>query len=226
MPSVTPGDRWLSTLWPLVRTRLPDPPAQVLEIGCGRLGGFVPMLRSQGYEATGIDPEAPAGPHYQRIEFELGELPRPVDAVIACTSLHHVLDPAEVIERMIATLTSDGAIVVVEWAWEAFDEQTAAWCFERLGSGGAEGWLHRHRDRWLTSGQEWPQYLREWAEQEGLHSADLLIGLLEKRLTRERLVNGPYFFPDLPDTSEVEEQAAIDAQEIRATRIDWAGVLR
>jgi SAM-dependent methyltransferase len=206
---VTPGDRWLSTLWPVVRTQLPAPPAHLLEIGCGPLGGFVPMLRSHGYEAIGIDPEAPDEPYYQRTEFELAELPGRIDAVIACTSLHHLVNPAEVIDRVITTLTSDGVIVAVEWAWEAFDEQTAAWCFERLGSG-----------------QEWPQYMREWAEREGLHSAKKLIGLLDEQLTRTRLAHGPYFFPDLADTTEVQEQAAIDAEEIRATRVDWVGVLR
>ena len=127
---------------------------------------------------------------------------------------------------MIASLTSDGAIVVVEWAREAFDEQTAAWCFERLGSDDAESWLHRHRDRWLASDQEWPQYLREWAEREGLHSAQMLIGLLDERLARKCLAHRPYFFPDLADTTDVEEQTAIDAEEIRATRVDWVGVPR
>jgi 2-polyprenyl-3-methyl-5-hydroxy-6-metoxy-1,4-benzoquinol methylase len=38
---------------------LPAPPARVLEIGCGPLGGFVPMLRASGYDATGVDPRAP-----------------------------------------------------------------------------------------------------------------------------------------------------------------------
>jgi SAM-dependent methyltransferase len=223
---VSPGDRWLSTLWPFVRTWVPPPPAQVLEIGCGTRGGFVPMLRSDGYEAMGIDPKAPDEPHYQRTEFELAELPRRVDAVIACTSLHHLRDPAEVIDRMISTLTSDGAIIVVEWAWEAFDEQTAAWCFSRLGAEESETWLHRHRARWLASGQEWPQYLHEWAEREGLHSGEMLIGLLDDRLTCKLLEHGPYFFPDLVGTTDVQEQEAIDAEEIRATRIDWVGVPR
>jgi hypothetical protein len=57
------------------------------------LGGFVPMLRAKGYDAVGIDPQAPEQPHYQRIEFERDELP-PHDAVVASTSLHHVADPA------------------------------------------------------------------------------------------------------------------------------------
>jgi hypothetical protein len=57
---MTPGERWLATLWPLVRGRLPAPPARVVEIGCGPLGGFVPMLRANGYDAVGIDPRHPS----------------------------------------------------------------------------------------------------------------------------------------------------------------------
>jgi hypothetical protein len=45
---------------------------------------------------------------------------------------------------------------------------------------------------------------------------------LNERLRREFLEHGPYFFPDLADTTTVEEQAAIDAGVIKATRIDWA----
>jgi hypothetical protein len=56
---VTAAERWLAAVWPVVRGRLPAPPAHVVEIVCGSLGGFVPMLRSSGYEALGVDPEAP-----------------------------------------------------------------------------------------------------------------------------------------------------------------------
>jgi hypothetical protein len=62
-------------------------------VGCGSPGGFVPMLRADGYDA-GIDPQAPDDAHYQPIEFERAEPPHQVDAVIASTSLHHVADPA------------------------------------------------------------------------------------------------------------------------------------
>ena len=129
---MTPGERWLAATWPFVRSGLPAPPARVVDLGCGPLGGFVPMLRAGGYDAVGIDPQAPEEAHYQRIEFERADLPQQVDAVIASTSLHHVADPAQVIDRMTSTLIGGGAVVVVEWAWEKFDEQTAEWCFERL----------------------------------------------------------------------------------------------
>src|SRR5437764_12003939 len=124
---MTPSERWLTTLWPLVNARLPAPPAHVVEIGCGPLGGFVPMLRANGYDALGIDPQAPEEPHYQRIEFERAELPPQVDGVVASTSLHHVADPADVIDRITTTVRSGGAVVIVEWAWEKFDERTAEW---------------------------------------------------------------------------------------------------
>ncbi len=223
---MTPGERWLSATWQVVRSHLPSAPARVVDVGCGPLGGFVPMLRSDGYDAIGIDPEAPDEAHYQRIQFEHAELPQQVDAVIASTSLHHVTDPAEVIDRISSALTSGGAVLVIEWAWEKFDEETANWCFKRLGPQDEAGWLHHRRDEWLASGREWPSYLRDWAEREGLHPGEALVRLLDERLERALLTHGPYFFPDLAGTTEADEQAAIDAGQIRASRIDYAGTLR
>ena len=56
------------------------------------------MLRSSGYDA-GVDPEAPDGGRYRKVEFEAAKLAPDVDAVVASTSLHHVTDPAEVLDR-------------------------------------------------------------------------------------------------------------------------------
>jgi SAM-dependent methyltransferase len=220
---MTPGERWLAAIWPTVRNALPAAPAHVADVGCGPHGGFVPMLRADGYDAVGIDPEAPPEAHYQRIEFERAELPEHLDAVVASTSLHHVADAACVIDGIANSLTSRGRLVVVEWAWEKFDRPTADWCFGRLGPDEEAGWLHRRRDEWLASGQDWPTYLTDWAGREGLHRADEIVRLLDERLDRQRLTDGPYFFPDLAGTSVADEQAAIDAGEIRATRIDWVG---
>jgi len=50
--------------------------------------------------------------------------------VVACTSLHHVIDLNEVRDLVGggtlwgAALVPSGALVVVEWAWERFDEAT------------------------------------------------------------------------------------------------------
>lgn len=223
---MTPGERWLAAIWPRVRTHLPAAPARVVDVGCGPLGGFVPTLRSNGYDAFGIDPEAPDEAHYQRVEIERADLLRQVDAVVASTSLHHMANPARAIDRIVGTVKRGGVVVVVEWAWERFDEPTAEWCFARLGPDAEAGWLHRRRDEWLASGREWSTHLRDWAKREGLHPAEALVGLLDERLESRELTHGPYFFPDLASTSEADEQRAIDAGRIRATRIDYVGTHR
>jgi hypothetical protein len=115
-----------------------------------------------------------------------------------------------------------GGVVVVEWAWERFDEATARWCFARLapaGPGAEPGWLHKHQQRWSASGQSWDDYLRDWATEEGLHPGEDILRGLQTRFTRKHAADAPYVFADLADTSEAEEQAAIDAGQIQATGI-------
>jgi SAM-dependent methyltransferase len=221
---MTPDDPWLAAVWPFARDRLPPAPASVLEVGCGPLGGFVPALLDAGYEAVGVDPEAPDGPDYRRTEFERYEPPRRVDCVVASLSMHHVADLDAALDRLEALLAPGGVLVVIEWAWERFDEATARWCFARLtppAEGAEPGWLHHHRERWAASGQPWDTYLRGWASQEGLHQGGAIVRGLDARFTRRYHAEAPYLFSDLAAT-EAEEQAAIDAGEIRASGIRYA----
>jgi SAM-dependent methyltransferase len=191
---MTPDDRWLAAVWPFVRRQLPSAPARVLEVGCGPLGGFVPALLEDGYKAVGVDPEAPEGSDYQQVEVERHDPPWPVDCVVASTSLHHVADLDEVLDRLEALLVPGGVLVVLEWAWE----------------------------RWAASGRPWENYCRTWAEHEGLHPGEEILRGLDARFDRQLYVEGPYFFADLADTSQAEEQAAIDAGQIRAGGIRYA----
>jgi SAM-dependent methyltransferase len=224
---MTPDERWLATMWPVVRARLPGPPADVLEIGCGPLGGFVPMLGKDGYGASGIDPEAPAGPGYHQMEFERYDPPSSVDAVVASTSLHHVADVGEVLDLVVAALAPGGVLVVLEWARERFDEATARWCFDRLQEPeGEHGWLHERRAQWQESGQPWETYCRSWAEGEGLHTGRDILAQLDARFDCHELTYGPYLFPDMAGITEHDEQAAIDAGHIQATRIQYVGTRR
>ena len=217
---MTPDDPWLAAVWPFVHEQLPPAPASVLEIGCGDLGGFVPALRGAGYRAVGIDPDAPEGPDYRRVEFEHHQPPRPVDGVVASLSLHHVADLDRALDRLAGLLAPGGVLVVVEWAWERFDEATARWGFARLPPGAAPGdehdWLRRHQERWSASGQPWERYVRAWAEQEGIHPGERVVAGLDARFTRRFQAECPYLFRALPATGEAEEQAAIDAGLIRA----------
>ena len=213
---------WLGAMWPVVSRHLPPAPARIVEIGCGPAGGFVPFLLEDGYEAFGVDPKAPTGSHYARLEFEDFDSAQPFDAAIACTSLHHVRDPGSLLDQLVDMLSDGGHVVVVEWAWERFDQRTAEWCFAHIEERGSS-WLHRHRDEWLASGRAWEQYLHSFARQHGLHGAQELLGVLDERLDRRLSEDGPYFFADLPGVTDEEERAAIDAGTIQAVRVDWVG---
>lgn len=219
-------DRWLRSVWPWVREQLPPSPADVLEIGCGPLGGFVPALRSTGYRALGIDPEAPPGRDYRRTEFERHPVERPVDAIVACTSLHHVGNLPDVVDKIASALRPDGVLIVIEWASERFDESTARWCFDRLDEDREPGWLDHHRDGWHASGQTWDAYRAEWARSERLHAGQDVLQALQRRFDIRLLTDGPCFFPDLNDVTEADEQVAIDTGRIQANGIRLVGQLR
>jgi SAM-dependent methyltransferase len=189
-PAATPDEIWLSAAWPFVREQLPPPPAVVAEIGCGSSGGHVPALRRAGYQATGVDPEAPAGPEYQSVRFEDYRPPRPIAAVVASVSLHHVDDIGTVLDHVTRTLAPGGRVIVVEWASEEFDEATAQWCFGHQLTDPAEpGWLAQH----------------------GLHPAADIRRELASRFIITGESRGPYYFPDLAGASPEAEQAAIKA---------------
>jgi len=221
---VTSDERWLAANWPFVRASLPAIPARVVEVGCGPLGGFVPMMEAAGYQATGVDPEAPAGPSYRQVEFERHEVPGQLDAVVACTSLHHVADLAPVLDLMAGALVPGGRAVIVEWARERFDEATARWCFTRLpGPDDDPGWLHKRQAEWRESGQPWDAYLRSWVHAEGLHAGQDVLDELDARFNCQAVAYGPYFFADLAGTSDADEQAAIDSGLIQANRIQYVG---
>ena len=221
------SEMWLANQWLFVKRHLPPAASTVLEIGCGPVGGFVPALIDAGYRATGVDPAAPDARSYERIAFEEFDPTEPVDVIIACTSLHHVDDLDKMLDRVDRALTPGGTLVVIEWAWERFDEATACWCFERLASLPVDdhpGWLQRHRDGWIESGKSWDNYFMDWVTEHGLHPAQAIVSALDSRIERRRLIEGPYFFSDLEHTTAGDEQSAIDAGLIRATGLRYVGV--
>jgi SAM-dependent methyltransferase len=195
----------------------------VLEIGCGTLGGFVPRLRAAGYEATGVDPEAPAGPWFRQAEFGADSAPAPAAAIVACTSLHHVADLPGTLAAMDAALLPGGTVVVIEWARERFDEATARWCQMHLSMDSDDSWLGKLLGEWQESGQPWADCCRAWAEAEQIHTGREVLDGLGTQFDTVHLSYGPYFFADLAGTGEADEQAAIDSEQIAAARIQYQG---
>jgi 2-polyprenyl-3-methyl-5-hydroxy-6-metoxy-1,4-benzoquinol methylase len=107
---VTSDERWLAANWPFARAWLPAAPARVLEIGCGPRGGFVPMMQAAGYQATGVNPEAPPGSSYRQVEFERYAAPGRLDAIVECTSLHHVADLSAVLDLAAQAIAPGGRV--------------------------------------------------------------------------------------------------------------------
>jgi SAM-dependent methyltransferase len=225
---VSPDSIWLAATWPFVRGQLPPPPARVIELGCGTAGGHIPTLIRAGYDATGIDPEAPEGPAYVQATFEEYRPEGPADAVVASVSLHHVDDPAVVVRQIADLLVPDGVLVVVEWISEDFDEAMARWCFRHQLRDQAEpgAWLGGMYAGWAASGLGWDAYFRAWLDEHGLHPAAVIRRALDARFAVTHLSTGPFYFPDLADADAAAEQAAIDAGQIRAGCLRYAGRVR
>lgn len=216
---------WLDDEWQFIRRHLPSTPATVLEIGCGPHGGFVENMLRFGYDAVGIDPDAPDAPGYHRMPFEQYEPARGVDAIVACTALHHVDDLDDVLDRAVSTLAADGVLIVVEFAWELFDETTAQWCFARLPAAGS-GWLHDKRIAWAESGRPWLEYCEKWAAAERLHRGAEMLRRLDARFDRSLCVEHlPYFFGDLPGVTAADERAAIESGQINGAGIRYVATV-
>jgi hypothetical protein len=80
-------------------------------------------------------------------------------------------------------------VVVVEWAWERFDEATARWCFARLGPldpASEPACLHRRREDLAATGQPWDTCCWAWATQEALHIGQAIMPALDSRFDRRR----------------------------------------
>ena len=105
---------------------LPPPPARVLEIGCGA-GELALDVSEAGYDVLAIDPEAPEGPIFRQATLDELDEPRAFDAVVAIRSLHHIHDLDAAVERIQSLVRPGGRLILVEFAWERMDPDTADW---------------------------------------------------------------------------------------------------
>jgi SAM-dependent methyltransferase len=148
--------------------RLPDPPARVLDAGCGT-GELAAALLRLGYDVTAvdIDLEAVAEARASGVPAVCADVTdfddAPFDAIVFSLSLHHVDQLRSAIARARRLLKPTGLIVVDEFAWENADLLTAAWFYDMaavLDSAGLlrsargpvstddplERWRRRHHD--------------------------------------------------------------------------------
>jgi ubiquinone/menaquinone biosynthesis C-methylase UbiE len=124
-----------------VRSSLPDPPARVLEVGCGE-GALALALAGSGYTVTAIDPQAPEGPIFQRLKLEEFDDASVYDAVIMIVSLHHVDDLAGALDHVLGLLRPGGVLVLDEFAKEHLQGATARWYWRQRQAFAAVGEAH------------------------------------------------------------------------------------
>ena len=199
-----------------VRSQLPESPARVLEVGCGR-GELTTALAVAGHAAVGIDPAAPDGPRFRRLTLEEVEEGARYDAVVAAFSLHHIRDLDAALAKVAGLLVPGGLLLVDEFAWDLLDEPTLEWLWEQQRAAAA------------AVGEEArgsPADLRaEWeAEHVGLHGDEALRGALDARFEQLVLEPTPYLHRLLGGAaSAVLEQALIDAGTIAPLGFRYAG---
>jgi SAM-dependent methyltransferase len=227
--------RWQRRVEEFVLGQIGDPPARVLEVGCGK-GELARALARVGHSVTAIDPRAPEGPIFRSVGIEEFSDAEPFDHVVASLSLHHVEDLGRALDKVVDSLRPGGTLVVVEFAWERINEATAEWALGRLPStppSGKPSWLERCC-RGRACGGEGGGHDHEdheeahfagWAEQ-GFHDSGRMRAELERRFVGRLFAWVPYLYPDLDEaTSEADERAAIDAGAINATGFRYVGVL-
>jgi ubiquinone/menaquinone biosynthesis C-methylase UbiE len=226
--------RWQQRVEEFVLEQVGEPPARVLEVGCGE-GELARALARAGHLVTPIDPRAPEGPIFRRVRLEEFSDSGPFDYVVASLSLHHIEDLGKALDKVATLLRAGGALVVVEFAWDQFDEATAEWALERLpdvSSSRRASWLQHRCREWARGSRGEAQvpaeaYFAGWASEEGFHGSQRMRAELERRFVGRLFAWVPYLYPDLDaDISEADESAAIESGAINATGFRYVGLSR
>jgi SAM-dependent methyltransferase len=114
--------------WDICRTALPDPPALVVDVGCG-VGRWAERLLAAGYCVTGIEPapvmadraaqrlaRGPAASRWRLLHDRVEEVelePGSADAVLAMGSLQYTEDPTREVARLAGWLRPGGTLAVL-----------------------------------------------------------------------------------------------------------------
>ena len=196
-----------------VLTHLPEPPARVLEVGCGK-GELARALAAAGHDVLAIDPDAPAGPPFRRVTLEDLVAPEPFDAVVASRSLHHLADLGLAVDRIALLLRSGGAVIVNDFAKERLAGATAEWYYEQ------------RRVLEAACGKAAPASFHECLHEEhaDIHTFAAMRSELDRRFDERFFGWLPYLHEELQGVVSAEqERALVAAGAIQATGFRYVG---
>ena len=205
----------------VVCSHIPEPPARVLEVGCGR-GYLALTLAERGFDVTAIDPKAPDGPIFRQVRLEDFSDERGFDAVVASLSLHHIHDLGHALDTIASLLPPGGPLVLEEWAIERLAGPTARWWYEQrcaLASvGRVESAVPDDFEAWQRQSAE---------DRADLHPAATMLGALERNFAERYVEWHPYLYSWLlDDTLHALEGALIEEGAIEATALWYVGERR
>jgi SAM-dependent methyltransferase len=228
-------------LWRVVADALPSPPARVLDVGCGT--GVLSLAMAQaGYDVTAIDPDPTAielaersahGTRPGRLAYHRSELATWAadeacfDVIVTSRTLHHVIEPAEALERIHGWLRPGGRLVCVDFFHDRFDRRDARWVAQIRGLLEAVG-AYRPDGRLPTDPAaavdriEWEWERDHVVDHDLNRSADVLVPLSQLFPTGAESWH-PYLYWDVLEALDVPDPAT--EKSIATLVADWEASL-
>ena len=205
----------------VVCSHIPEPPARVLEVGCGK-GDLALALAERGFDVTAIDPNAPDGPIFRKVRLEGFSDGHGFDAVVASLSLHHIHDLGHALDTIAALLPAGGPLVLDEWAIERLAGPTARWWYEQRRALASVGRVES------AVPDDFEAWQRQTAEDRAdLHPAATMLAALELNFAERCLEWHPYLYSWLlDDTLHALEGTLIEEGAIEATALWYVGERR
>jgi SAM-dependent methyltransferase len=221
MDGVQLQSRRLAALYEFALLHLPEPPARVLEVGCGN-GELALALARTGYSVTAIDPEAPEGAIFRRTRLEDFSEEGTFDAVVASVSLHHVDAVDAAFDKVVSLLRPGGLLVLEEFAKERLAGPTARWYYHQRQALAAVG-----IDKAKVA-DDFATWLSEWEdEHDDIHPFAELKREIDIRFDELFFGWTPYLFDyRLNDALEPLERGLIESGAIDATGFRYVGEQR